>query len=235
MYGNIVKEQYNHNKVGSIKKLGAMLMNTSMDTISEVRAWTILLLSIIGAGLTIKTFIGNNRQRKLDNTFKTLDFLRKHISQKQIDTFIYLFHANNPLGVAENEFRLKDGRIDYVETMFSEGGCGNGDIHNMIEVFNLVSKSLSKGLLEDELIWYEYGQIMLTCYKWTKYLEENKRKNFFQPKRDEVSDKDYKKYLERCERELKTIHKFYADFNKYIDNIGREQWSYSTKYYTYIE
>jgi len=100
-----------------------------------------------------------------------LEFLRKHITDKQISVFIDLFHANNELsGVKYNEFRLTNGRIDTIETMFSEGGCGNGDIHNMIELFNLISSTLSQ--LEISVIWFEYGQMMSKIYQWTKYLED---------------------------------------------------------------
>jgi hypothetical protein len=50
---------------------------------------------------------------------------------------VKLFRANNEIsGVKYNEFRFEDGTSDTIETMFSEGGCGNGDIHNMIEIFN---------------------------------------------------------------------------------------------------
>ncbi len=54
--------------------------------------------------------------------------------------------------------------------MFSEGGCGNGEIANMIDLFNLVCPTLAK--LEKDIIWYEYGQIMGKIYQWTNYLED---------------------------------------------------------------
>lgn len=65
--------------------------------------------------------------------------------------------------------------------MFSEGGCGNGDIHNIIELFNLISPTLKD--LEIKIIWYEYGQIMSKLYQWTNYLEETEK----QTKEDKFS------------------------------------------------
>ncbi|RYH72144.1 hypothetical protein EVU94_13835 [Flavobacteriaceae bacterium 144Ye] len=176
--------------------------------IEEIRNWILLILAVIGAFVTLRSYLNSIRQRKIDNTYKTLDFLRKHIQSDEIETFKTLFHANNELsGVAYNEFSLEDGRKDTIETMFSEGGCGNGDIHNMIELFNLISPTLDK--LEKEIIWYEYGQIMNKLYQWTKYLEEIDTK------------KDNKQ--------------FYSQFNKFMKKNWNDMLFKPTKYYTYAE
>lgn len=181
-------------------------------TLTEIRNWLLLILGVIGAYVTIRTFIYSTRQRKIDNTFKTIDFLRRHIEEREIETFVELFHANNELsGVKYNEFRLADGRTDTIEKMFSEGGCGNGDIHNMIELFNLISPTIKR--LEINIIWFEYGQIMSKIYNWTKYLQDENTKN-------KVSDKH-------------SI--FYANFNAFMKNNGRKMLYKPTKYYTYAE
>ena len=115
-----------------------------IPNITEFRNWLLFAVAIIGAFITIRTYINATKQRRIDNTYKTLDFIRRHITENQIETFIELFHANNELsGVKYNEFRFSDGRVDTIEYMFSEGGCGNGDIHNMIELFNLISPTLN--------------------------------------------------------------------------------------------
>jgi hypothetical protein len=62
--------------------------------------------------------------------------------------------------------------------MFFPGGCGVGDIEEMIVIFNLLSPTFEK--LEMDIIWYEYGQVMDKLYGWTKYLEDNdENKNEF--------------------------------------------------------
>lgn len=177
---------------------------------SELRNWILLIIASIGAFISIKTFISSTKQRKIDNTFRTLDFLRKHIGDKQINTFIELFHANNELsGVKYNEFRLRDGRTDTIETMFSEAGCGNGDIQNMIEVFNLISPTLYD--LEANIIWYEYGQIMGKLYSWTMYLED----------KEMINNKD--------------TPAFYNNFNIYMRKNWKNSLFKPIKYYTYCE
>ena len=110
----------------------------------ELRIWLLFLFGIIGGVITIRSFSLNNEQRRIDNTFKVLDFLRRNISKEQINTFITLFQANNPLGVPYDEFRFRNGKTEKVSNMFSEGGCGNGDIHNMIELFELIAPLLIK-------------------------------------------------------------------------------------------
>lgn len=180
--------------------------------IVELRNWLLLLLGTIGAFLSIKTYINSTRQRKIENTFKTLDFLQRHIAEEQITTFIDLFQANNELsGVKKNEFRFSDGRIDAIESMFSEGGCGNGDIANMIELFNLISPTFKN--LEIDIIWFEYGQIMSKVYQWTKYLE------------NEIDQNPFKNnYLT-----------FYSEFNSYMKKNEKKMLFKPTKYYTYAE
>ncbi|HET8859411.1 hypothetical protein [Marivirga sp.] len=201
---------------------------------TELRNWIILILAIIGGTTTIKTYTSSTRQRKLDNTYKTLDYLRRHITDNQIQTFIKLFHANNPLAVPENEFHFEDGTVQTIEHMFSEGGCGNGDLHNMIELFNLISKKLNKGLLNEDLIWYEYGQIMLSCYKWTKYLEDNMEKLFIKPQFD-MSDKEYKESVKFWKSQMDNLERFYLDLHKYIESYSKNSLNLPIKHYTYVE
>ena len=207
----------------------------SIEQISEIRNWLLFLIGTTGAYITISTFISNTKQRRLDNTFKMLDYLRKHITQPQINTFIELFHANNPLGVGGNEFHFKDGRKDIIETMFSEGGCGNGDIHNMIEVFNLISKHLKRKYLNEELIWYEYGQIMEKCYEWTKYLDENTHTMVDLSKKDGMTDEDYKIYKRVWKEQFDGMTFFFRQFNAYMKNATIEYKRLPTKHYVYLE
>ncbi|MDD4636208.1 MAG: hypothetical protein PHI48_09070 [Bacteroidales bacterium] len=177
---------------------------------TELRNWLLFIIAVIGGYITIKTYINTLKQRRIDNTFKTIDFLRRHIGKNQIETFVVLFHANNELcGVKYNEFRLHDGRVDTIEYMFSEGGCGNGDIHNMIELFNLISPTLKK--LETGIIWFEYGQIMSKIYDWTRYLENETTK------------------------EERSQPAFYSDFNKYMKHNSKKMLFAPIKYYTYAE
>jgi hypothetical protein len=179
--------------------------NCDIDWV-EIRNWLLLALASTGAIITIKTYLTSIRQRKIDNTFKTLDYLRVHISDAQISTFIQLFQANNESsGVNFNEFKFEDDVTDTIESMFSEGGCGNGDIQNIIELFNLVCPTLVD--LEIKLIWFEYGQIMGKIYGWTKYLEEKVDIN------GEIE--------------------FYIEFNKFMKNNLDKMEKFPIKYYTY--
>lgn len=118
----------------------------------ELRIWLLFLFGIIGGVITIRSFSLNNEQRRIDNTFKVLDFLRRNISKEQINAFITLFQANNPLGVPYDEFHFRNGKTEKVSDMFSEGGCGNGDIHNMIELFELIAPLLIKKQINENLI-----------------------------------------------------------------------------------
>ncbi|MCC8360612.1 hypothetical protein [Salinimicrobium sediminilitoris] len=174
----------------------------------EIRNWILLVVGLIGIVITLRTFRNSTKRRKIDNTYKTLEFLRDHIGIGEINKFIELFQANNEIsGVKYNEFRFEDGQTDTIENMFSEGGCGNGEIHNMIELFNLISPTLQK--LETKIIWYEYGQIMIKIHSWTKYLQG-------------LEPKDKRK-------------SFYSDFNSYMDKNWKKMLNEPTKTYIYAE
>ena len=60
-------------------------MTICSEILTELRNWLLLLLGTIGAFITIRTYITSTRQMKIDNTFKTLDFLRRHIGEKEIE------------------------------------------------------------------------------------------------------------------------------------------------------
>nr|VFJ57497.1 MAG: hypothetical protein BECKFW1821B_GA0114236_103422 [Candidatus Kentron sp. FW] len=105
-----------------------------MTFIVEHKDIIVIILGMIGFFMALRTFRFNLQQRKIENTFKILEFMRKHIGTEQINTFIEAFHANNPLGGHVNEFQYPNGRKEHLDDFFSEGGSGNGDIHNIIEI-----------------------------------------------------------------------------------------------------
>lgn len=141
-------------------------MSTFLQYQEVLRNWLLVIFATIGSWLAISTYRANLKQRKLENTFRTIEFLRRHITGSEVEDFISLFHAGNPLAGHDGHFLHKDGRIEEIKFMFSDGGSGNGSIYNMLEVFNLVSPSLRANSVEASFIWYEYGQIMSTCYDW---------------------------------------------------------------------
>lgn len=175
---------------------------------SEIRNWVLFVFAIVGVVITLRTYKEANEQNKIENTFKTLDFMKSHIQEEQIETFKVMFHANSvAAGRKPNEFVFPDGRKDDVEYMFAEGGSGNGDIHNMIEIFNLVAPTLND--LDIGIIWYEYGQIMSVIYRWTSILEESEEDDSFR--------------------------RFYSEFNLFMRENREELWNRPVKYYTYQE
>ena len=93
-----------------------------------IRNWGLFLFALIGVSLTFYTFVSNLKQRKLENTFKLIDFMRKHITEEHISKIVALFHANNPLAGHPDKFVHENGQEEPVIYMFSEGGCGNGDV-----------------------------------------------------------------------------------------------------------
>lgn len=210
-----------------------------IEFLSTNRELILLFIALIGISVTLWTFWLNLKQKRLENTFKVLDFLRNHITNEQIDTFIKLFHANNPLGVPPLEFHFDDGRKDHVDNMFAEGGCGNGHIHNMIELFNLVCMNLNQGDLVDEIIWYEYGQIMTKCYEWTSYIEKDGPHVQFYKKQIKFSKGEPLwqrfKYWRFLNPYIDTRYSFFHHFNRYMKRQSKNYRKRAVKHYTYVE
>lgn len=193
-----------------------------LKEIAEIRNWTLAFFAVIGAFITIRTFRNNNQQRKLDNTFKIINYLRKHIGNEQIERFIELFQANNPITSKNNEFKFSNGYTEFVEDMFTDGGCGNGEIYNLIQLFDLISISLNKNLLKTELIWYEYGQMISKCYEWTSQIEKKDKEQF-----SKLSSSDRKF--------MKKYKSFYYNLNQFMKKNSDIMIKLPTKMYTDIE
>nr|VFJ52176.1 MAG: hypothetical protein BECKFW1821A_GA0114235_10353 [Candidatus Kentron sp. FW] len=92
-----------------------------MTFIVEHKDIIVIILGMIGFFMALRTFRFNLQQRKIENTFKILEFMRKHIGTEQINTFIEAFHANNPLGGHVNEFQYPNGRKEHLDDFFLRG------------------------------------------------------------------------------------------------------------------
>ena len=198
----------------------------------ELRIWLLFLFGIIGGVITIRSFSLNNEQRRIDNTFKVLDFLRRNISKEQINAFITLFQANNPLGVPYDEFHFRNGKTEKVSDMFSEGGCGNGDIHNMIELFELIAPLLIKKQINENLIWYEYGLIMDKCYDWIIVINENNTPSF----NKRIVNSMISRFLNKSKHSYKKNSSFlFPYFSKYMKDNQKKNLNFPYLHYTYAE
>lgn len=198
----------------------------------ELRIWLLFLFGIIGGVITIRSFSLNNEQKRIDNTFKVLDFLRRNISKEQINAFITLFQANNPLGVPYDEFHFRNGKTEKVSDMFSEGGCGNGDIHNMIELFELIAPLLIKKQINENLIWYEYGLIMDKCYDWIIVINENNTPSF----NKRIVNSMISRFLNKSKHSYKKNSSLlFPYFSKYMKDNQKKNLNFPYLHYTYAE
>lgn len=161
-----------------------------------------------------------------------MDFLRRNISKEQINTFITLFQANNPLGVPYDEFRFRNGKTEKVSNMFSEGGCGNGDIHNMIELFELIAPLLIKKQINENLIWYEYGLIMDKCYDWIIVINENSTPSF----NKRIVNSMISRFLNKSKHSYKKNSSLlFPYFSKYMKDNQKKNLNFPYLHYTYAE
>lgn len=180
-----------------------------IEIINLICTIAITTVTVVGVYIALKTYPESLKQSIISNTFKMLEFVQQHITDKYIERFIELLNANNPLnGCKENEFKFSNGVISYAEDMFSKGGCGNGEVVNIIEVLNYISKKLLNKELDEDLIWFEYGQIMTNCYKWVKIQYEGSLK-IYKNKEDIFFYYFYRYMLKNQEKMLYKLSKVY--------------------------
>lgn len=124
----------------------------------------IAIITIVGGCIALITYRANVKQTKINNTFTMLEFARTQISKKHIEEYIKHKNANESYG---KYFVFEDGKKFKVEDLLTTGFMTN-EIYDIIKTFNLICMKLLNNDLDEDIIWFEYGDMMLYCNHWTE-------------------------------------------------------------------
>jgi hypothetical protein len=169
-------------------------MNTSLEIISEIRGWLTVLLSILGFTLAYKTYLNNQKQRRLENSFKLVSLFKESLQKDDIEIWKDIFlSCSEPSGSKEGYFKVshygdhfikclhkiddkrKPENLIFEEIPFSylfmEGSPDDGAIQRMAELFDLISFQILNETVDEKLIYFELGQLMDNVKLWLSFID----------------------------------------------------------------
>jgi len=155
-------------------------MNIPID-FKDVRAWVTFAFLIIGGSIALRTFLINQRQRKLDNSFRMIDLINRSLSQDDISNWQKVFFASSEsAGAKHGHFLDEKGNQRPFSDMFSEGNYfDQGAIERFCELFNLVGYEYKKRTIDLRIIYFEFGQYMDTVYGWVTSIDSEVKHSDF--------------------------------------------------------
>ena len=140
----------------------------------EIRNWTSFLLLVTGGGIAIRTFILNQRQRKLENSFRLIDLCNKSLSSDDLLNWHSIHVASSEQAGAKLGFFVDNKKIQVpFSELFSPNIIAQGSIERFCELFNLVCYEYLKGTIDIRLFYFEYGQYMSNTYYWVSFVNNN--------------------------------------------------------------
>jgi hypothetical protein len=178
----------------------------TQNSIHEVlREWVAFLFLVIGGSIAIRTYVVNQRQRRLENSFRLLTLFKESIGENDIDAWADIFYKSaEPTGVRSGYF-LDEGQERPLSDLFSPGSPDGGATQRMAEQFDLISQEILAKTVNLRLIYFNLGQLMDFTHQWLKTVE-----NF-------GSDKTF-------------LEEAYPHFDKLYKKKGKQfkKWSYKT-------
>lgn len=141
-----------------------------INVIAEIRNWLTLTLAVIGGFISIKTYMGNQKQRRLENSFRLISMFRESLHKGDMQAWEKIFHASSePAGAESGNFvEIIDDEPQQLpfSALFSEGAPDNGAIGRIADLFDLISSEALNGTVELRVVYFQLGQLMDTTYSW---------------------------------------------------------------------
>lgn len=142
---------------------------------AEIRNWFAFILAVVGGFITLKTYLGNQKQRRLENSFRLISMFRESLDEGDIQAWKNIFHATSePVGAESGNFvEVVDGKRQQrpLSDLFSEGAPDNGAVGRMAELFDLISSEALNETVELRVIYFQLGQLMDTTYSWLRTID----------------------------------------------------------------
>ncbi|WP_338438745.1 hypothetical protein [Synechococcus elongatus] len=147
----------------------------SVDIFAEIRGWLILVLSVIGGFISLRTFIENQKQRRIENSLRLVVMFKESLLENDIQEWKKMFHSTSEIAGAKKGFYvilINRQRIQLpLSNLFAEGPPDHGAIKRMAELFDLISYQMLNNKLDNRLIYFQLGQLMNTVHSWLEKIE----------------------------------------------------------------
>lgn len=146
-----------------------------INVLAEIRNWFAFILAVVGGFITLKTYLGNQKQRRLENSFRLISIFRESLREGDIQAWENIFHATSePVGAESGSFvEFVDGKRQQrpLSDLFSEGAPDNGAVGRMAELFDLISSEALNETVELRVVYFQLGQLMDTTYSWLRTID----------------------------------------------------------------
>lgn len=153
---------------------------------SEVRGWTLLLFAVVGGVITLLAYRQNQKQRRLENSFRFLGLFKEMISDADRTAWIELFHStSDPAGAPIGFFVSMEDEAEQeisLDLLFAEGPPDQGAIQRMTEFFEMIALEDKDHTINLRVAYYHLGHYMDKIREWilsfpdgngAKFLQEN--------------------------------------------------------------
>jgi hypothetical protein len=170
-----------------------------MALFPEIRNWLTFIFAVVGGFIAIQTYLGNQKQRRLENSFRLVVMFRESLHEKDIEAWKNIFHATSEPSGAEKGYLVKvidEKRLKRpLSDLFSEGSPDNGAVERMAELFDLISSEALNETIEFRLVYFQLGQLMDTTHSWLTLIDNPYGEGTFLEERYPQFDRLYKKRL----------------------------------------
>lgn len=135
------------------------IMNIDLQ---ELRNWISFILLVIAGAVAIRTYVLNQRQRRLENSFRLLDLCNKTLTNEDLLHWHTIHVASSEQAGARSGFFVdeKKQQVPFSE-LFSPNIIAQQSIERFCELFNLVCYEYLNGAVDIRLFYFEYGQYMI--------------------------------------------------------------------------
>ncbi len=149
--------------------------------LKDMREWISFILLVIGGSIALRTFILNQRQRKLENSFRLIELFNRSLRDDDLSNWHKIFITSSELAGAKYGHFLdeKKNQRPFAD-LFSEGNYHDqGAIERICELFNLVGYEYLRGTIDLRVIYFEFGQLLHTVHDWVSSIETGGQTSVF--------------------------------------------------------
>jgi hypothetical protein len=143
----------------------------------ELRNWVSFVFLVVGGGIAIRTFILNQRQRKLENSFRLIELCNKSLSSEDLLSWHLIHVASSESSGAKKGFFVdeKKTQVPFSQLFLSKEFIARDSIERFCELFNLVGYEYLKGTVDIRLFYFEYGQYLKITHYWISSVDDDSR------------------------------------------------------------
>ena len=142
----------------------------------ELRNWVSFAFLIIGGTIAIRAFILNQRQRKLENSFRLIELCKNSLSDNDRLSWHQIFIASSePAGAKPGHF-VDENKVQIpFSQLFSEGEfIAQGAIERYCELFDLIGYEYLRGTVDIRPFYFEFGQYLVSIHYWVSSIDDGR-------------------------------------------------------------